>query len=64
MADSNSRESIVNQLEKAILFRKLHEAPGSFVFPNPWDAGSAKALANLGFAALATSSGACAATLG
>src|SRR5688500_20188311 len=45
-------------------FRALHQGPGAFVIPNPWDAGSARMLAALGFAALATSSGACAGTLG
>ena len=45
-------------------FRALHQGPGAFVIPNPWDAGSARLLAALGFAALATSSGACAGTLG
>jgi 2-methylisocitrate lyase-like PEP mutase family enzyme len=45
-------------------FRALHQGPGAFVIPNPWDAGSARVLAALGFAALATSSGACAGTLG
>ncbi|AEV82911.1 2-methylisocitrate lyase [Actinoplanes sp. SE50] len=44
-------------------FRELHEA-GTFVMPNPWDAGSARLLANLGFAALATTSSGFAATLG
>ena len=34
----------------------LHEAPGAFVIPNPWDAGSARLLAALGFEALATTS--------
>jgi 2-methylisocitrate lyase-like PEP mutase family enzyme len=48
---------------KAEAFRALH-ASGCFVMPNPWDAGSAKALAGLGFAALATSSGAAAGVLG
>jgi 2-methylisocitrate lyase-like PEP mutase family enzyme len=52
------------QLEKAHVFRTLHEAPGHFVIPNPWDGASARILASLGFRALATSSGACAATLG
>ncbi|MEO5713775.1 MAG: isocitrate lyase/phosphoenolpyruvate mutase family protein [Luteolibacter sp.] len=42
--------------EKALLFRALHEAPGAFVIPNPWDAGSARLLAAQGFQALATSS--------
>jgi 2-methylisocitrate lyase-like PEP mutase family enzyme len=51
------------QREKAIRFRELHESPGSFIIPNPWD-GSAKVLEGLGFPALATSSGACAGTLG
>jgi 2-methylisocitrate lyase-like PEP mutase family enzyme len=53
-----------NQREKAARFRALHEGPGAFVIPNPWDAGSARVLARLGFAALATSSGASAGTLG
>jgi 2-methylisocitrate lyase-like PEP mutase family enzyme len=54
----------ISQAEKALRFRALHEGPGAFVIPNPWDAGSARVLAALGFAALATSSGACAGTLG
>jgi len=54
----------VSQSDKAVRFRALHEAPGSFVIPNPWDAGSARVLAALGFRALATSSGASAGTLG
>src|SRR5262249_55520596 len=52
------------QSEKAMRFRALHEAPGVFVIPNPWDAGSARILAGLGFQALATSSGASAGVLG
>ena len=54
----------VTQLDKATRFRKLHEGPGAFIMPNPWDAGSAKLLASLGYAALATSSGASAGVLG
>lgn len=50
--------------QKAEAFRALHAAPGSFLIPNPWDAGSAKLLQGLGFAALATSSGAEAGVLG
>lgn len=42
--------------EKAAAFRKLHERPGAFVIPNPWDAGTARLLASLGFEALATTS--------
>src|SRR3982751_4987325 len=44
--------------------RALHEAPGAFLIANAWDPGSARLLAGLGFEALATSSGACAGTLG
>ena len=54
----------VSQADKAKKFRALHEAPGSFVIANPWDAGSARMLAGLGFEALATSSGAKAGVLG
>ncbi len=54
----------VSQADKARKFRALHEAPGSFVIPNPWDGGSARLLAGLGFEALATSSGAKAGVLG
>jgi len=43
-------------LEKSIAFRALHERPGAFVIPNPWDAGTAKLFASLGFEALATTS--------
>lgn len=44
------------QADKARLFRALHERPGIFIIPNPWDAGTAKLLASLGFEALATTS--------
>jgi 2-methylisocitrate lyase-like PEP mutase family enzyme len=54
----------VSQADKAKKFRALHEAPGAFVIANPWDAGSARMLAGLGFQALATSSGAKAGVLG
>jgi 2-methylisocitrate lyase-like PEP mutase family enzyme len=53
-----------SQAEKARAFVALHEAPGSFVLPNPWDGASARMLESLGFRALATSSGAQAAALG
>ena len=52
------------QSDKATRFRALHQGPGAFVIPNPWDAGSARVLAALGFQALATSSGAQAGVLG
>lgn len=44
------------QADKAAAFRALHERPGAFVIPNPWEAGTAKLLAALGFEALATTS--------
>jgi len=54
----------VNRQErKAIEFRALH-AGDAFVIPNPWDAGSARVLAALGFKALATTSSGFAFTLG
>jgi len=54
----------VSQADKAAKFRALHEKPGAFVIPNPWDGGSARLLQGLGFEALATSSGAKAGVLG
>ena len=54
----------VSQSDKATRFRALHQGPGAFLIPNPWDAGSARILAGLGFEALATSSGASAGILG
>jgi 2-methylisocitrate lyase-like PEP mutase family enzyme len=54
----------MTQNEKALRFRALHERAGAFLIPNPWDAGSARILAALGFEAFATSSGAAAATFG
>jgi 2-methylisocitrate lyase-like PEP mutase family enzyme len=44
------------QTEKAQSFRALHERSGIFIMPNPWDAGTAKLFASLGFEALATTS--------
>ncbi len=54
----------INQSEKAVRFRALHEGPGTFIIPNPWDVGSARILAGLGFDALATSSAASALAIG
>jgi 2-methylisocitrate lyase-like PEP mutase family enzyme len=54
----------LTQSEKAERFRDLHQRGGVFLIPNPWDAISARMLAGLGFEALATSSGAAAATVG
>jgi 2-methylisocitrate lyase-like PEP mutase family enzyme len=44
------------QPDKAEAFRRLHERPGIFVMPNPWDVGTARILERLGFEALATTS--------
>jgi 2-methylisocitrate lyase-like PEP mutase family enzyme len=54
---------MATQEEKAAAFSALH-AEDPFVIPNPWDAGSAKVLAALGFKALATTSSGFAFTLG
>lgn len=53
-----------SQTEKAQRFRKLHDGPGAFVIPNPWDAGTARILEQLGFEALTTTSAGFAFTLG
>lgn len=47
---------MTDQLTKATRFRELHERPEPLLLPNPWDAGSAKLLASLGFEALASTS--------
>jgi 2-methylisocitrate lyase-like PEP mutase family enzyme len=44
------------QHQKALAFKALHQRSGIFAIPNPWDAGSARILASLGFEALATTS--------
>jgi 2-methylisocitrate lyase-like PEP mutase family enzyme len=54
---------VATQQQKGEAFRALHQGD-PFVIPNPWDAGSAKVLAGLGFKALATTSGGFAFTLG
>ena len=46
----------MTQAEKGRAFRALHERAGAFIIPNPWDAGSARLLAHLGFEVLATTS--------
>ena len=53
-----------SQSEKAATFRALHERPGAFIIPNPWEAGTAKLLAALRFEALATTSSGLAQMLG
>jgi 2-methylisocitrate lyase-like PEP mutase family enzyme len=54
----------VSQSEKAQRFRALHDGPGTFVIPNPWDAGTARMLTALGARALTTTSAGLAFSLG
>src|SRR4051794_41943873 len=54
---------MMTQHDKAAAFRALHEGE-PFVIPNPWDAGAARVLEQLGFKALATTSSGFAFTLG
>jgi 2-methylisocitrate lyase-like PEP mutase family enzyme len=52
------------QKEKGDEFRSLHEGARAFIIPNPWDAGTARMLTQMGFEALATTSAGNAFTLG
>jgi len=54
MDESNLEDN--NRRAKFESFKALHDNPGTFVIPNPWDAGSARILTSLGFKALATTS--------
>jgi 2-methylisocitrate lyase-like PEP mutase family enzyme len=55
---------VTTQAERAQRFLELHQPGSPLLLPNPWDAGSARLLASLGFQALATTSSGFAATLG
>ena len=55
---------MATQNEKGRAFRALHEREEAFIIPNPWDAGTARLLAHVGFEALATTSAGCAFSLG
>jgi len=55
---------MTTQAEKGDAFRALHEREGAFIMPNPYDPGTARLLAQLGFEALATTSAGFAFTLG
>jgi 2-methylisocitrate lyase-like PEP mutase family enzyme len=59
---AESRQCIGQNIGRA--FRALHEREGIFVIPNPWDVGSARILAGMGFEALATTSAGMAFALG
>ena len=47
---------MLTQVDKGRAFRALHERDTAFIIPNPWDIGTARLLAHLGFEALATTS--------
>ena len=47
---------MLSQTEKGNAFRALHQRDGAFIIPNPFDVGTARLLAHLGFEALATTS--------
>ena len=51
-----SRRRMKTQIQKVEAFRALHARPEAFIIPNPWDVGTARMLAKLGFEALATTS--------
>ena len=53
-----------DQNAKGVRFRELHQRDGAFVIPNPWDVGTARILASMGFEALATTSAGLAFSLG
>ncbi|WP_263141288.1 isocitrate lyase/phosphoenolpyruvate mutase family protein [Pseudomonas sp. RIT-PI-AD] len=55
---------MVSLQARGAAFQALHQREGLFVLPNPWDAGSAKMLAHLGFEGLATTSAGLAFSLG
>ena len=55
---------MLSQAELYERFRALHERPGGFIMPNPWDGASALLMKDAGFKALGTSSAAIALSLG
>ena len=63
MGDDQST-TMQTQAEKGVAFRALHHRRTAFIIPNPWDAGTARLLAHLGFEALATTSAGYAFSLG
>ncbi|MGI9319145.1 MAG: isocitrate lyase/PEP mutase family protein [bacterium] len=54
----------MDQQQKTVTFRDLHQQPGAFIIPNPWDCGTARILESMGFKALATTSAGLAFSLG
>ncbi|HZR28898.1 MAG TPA: isocitrate lyase/phosphoenolpyruvate mutase family protein [Terriglobales bacterium] len=53
---TTTHTEMATQAVKGQAFRALHQREGAFIIPNPWDAGTARLLAHLGFEALATTS--------
>jgi 2-methylisocitrate lyase-like PEP mutase family enzyme len=53
---ASSGKTHMTREDKYLAFKALHERPGTFLIPNPWNAGSARILTALGFEALATTS--------
>lgn len=53
---TTTSNAISTQIEKGRIFRELHQRDSAFIIPNPWDVGTARLLAHLGFEALATTS--------
>lgn len=56
MTGVSNDERLKTQVEKGQLFAALHERDRAFIIPNPWDVGTARLLAQLGFESLATTS--------
>lgn len=56
-SQERGRNRMFSQNQNGQLFRSLHERDGAFIIPNPWDIGTARLLAQLGFEALASISG-------
>lgn len=57
-------EAVSDASDRGATLRALHHGPGAFIIPNPWDAGTARILAGMGFRALATTSAGMAFALG
>src|SRR5277367_2974806 len=55
---------MTTQTEKGQAFRALHQRDHAFIIPNPWDIGTARMLAHLGFESLASTSGGYASSMG
>jgi 2-methylisocitrate lyase-like PEP mutase family enzyme len=61
---AKGEESLASRAAKGAAFRALHQREGAFILPNPWDVGTARLLAHMGFEALASTSAGFAASMG